>query len=95
EQTRAMHPLKLLVYASLGVPTIATGVNNLGVLEPFIDVADHHDAFMEALDQALASGATDREALARTVEANSWERRVDEIMQLIEAKLAQRPRRTQ
>ena len=95
EQTRAMHPLKLLVYASLGVPTIATGVNNLGVLAPFIDVADDHDAFMEALDRALAGGGTNREALARTVEANSWERRVDEIMQLVEAKLAQRPRRTQ
>lgn len=96
EQTRAMHPLKLLVYASLGVRIVATGASNLGELEPFIDVAHDHDTFLAAVDAALAdAGGPNRHALAETVEASSWERRVETIMQLIEAKLAQRPSLTQ
>lgn len=96
EQTRSMHPLKLLVYASLGVRIVATGVSNLGELEPFIDVARDHDAFLAAIDTALVgAGGPNRGALAETVETSSWERRVETIMQLVKAKLAQRPPLTQ
>ena len=88
EQTRSMHPLKLLVYASLGVRTVATRGQNLGDLEPFVDVADDHDAFLKAVDNAVAGrNPPDANALKETMESNSWERRVDEIMSRIHGKL--------
>ena len=38
--TQAMHPLKALVYCSLGVPTVSTPIANLGTLSAVIRTAD-------------------------------------------------------
>ncbi|MCY3813756.1 MAG: glycosyltransferase [Gammaproteobacteria bacterium] len=89
EQTRSMHPLKMLVYAAAGVPIISTRIENLGDFEPFIGVARDHDAFLDCVDAAVAGPcAVDREALAAVVEKNAWSRRVDDIMALVDRSLA-------
>lgn len=81
EQTRSMHPLKVLVYAAAGVPIVSTEVANLGEFEPFIHVGEDHDAFIEHVDRIVGGKVElDRRALAEAVERNSWQVRVDDIM---------------
>ena len=84
EQTRSMHPLKLLVYVATGVRVVSTRIQNLGDFEPFVSVADDHGAFVGAVDDVLAGlNAPDQDVLADVIARNSWERRVDEIMRRV------------
>ena len=88
-QTRSMHPLKMLVYAAVGVRMVSTRIENLGEFEPFIGLAEGHGAFIDAVDAAVAGTAEGGGSgeLADVVARNSWERRVDEIMERIDASL--------
>ena len=87
-QTRSMHPLKMLVYAAVGVRIVSTRIENLGEFEPFISLAESHGAFIDAVDAAVAGTANGGSGeLADVVARNSWERRVDEIMERIDASL--------
>jgi glycosyltransferase involved in cell wall biosynthesis len=56
EMTRAMNPLKAFVYASAGLPVVATPVANLADLGDLLVVADGVDAVLAALDAAIAAG---------------------------------------
>ena len=89
EQTRAMHPLKMLVYAAMGVRIVSTRIENLGDFEPFISVAADHSEFIEYVDAAVAGKPDfDRERLAKVVAHNAWSRRTDDIMGLLDRALA-------
>ena len=88
EQTRSMHPLKMLVYAAAGVPIVSTRIGNLGEFEPFINVAEDHVDFMARVDAVVEGAAVpDRDALGEVVARNAWSRRVDDIMRLLRPKL--------
>lgn len=86
DQTRSMHPLKMLVYAAVGVPIISTEVENLGDFASFIEIANSHDAFIKAVD-ASVTGMPERkaQALAAHVRQNSWEERVAEMLAAVQA----------
>ena len=89
DQTRSMHPLKMLVYAGVGVPIISTAVQNLDDFAPFIEVADSHDAFIEAVDAVVRGERKhDAEALAALVRRNSWEERVAKMLATVQAAFA-------
>ena len=84
DQTRSMHPLKMLVYASQGIPIVSTQIHNLGEFEPFIHVASDHNAFIRAVDEVIdGHRKLDEQALRGVVERNSWDRRIDVIMDLL------------
>ena len=84
EQTRAMHPLKMLVYAAMGVRIVSTRIENLGDFEPFISVAADHSQFIEHVDAAVAGKPDlDRERLAKVVARNAWSKRADDIVDLL------------
>ena len=84
EQTRSMHPLKMLVYATAQVPIVSTRIDNLGDFEPFISVAADHDEFLQRVDAIIAGKIElDRSGLSNAVARNAWSRRVDDIMSLI------------
>ncbi len=88
DQTRSMHPLKMLVYAAVGVPIVSTKVQNLGDFAPFIEVADSHEAFLEAVDGVLSGdGRPDKSALAALVQEHSWDGRVASMLSQVQARL--------
>ena len=88
DQTRSMHPLKMLVYAAVGVPIVSTKVQNLGEFAPFIAVADSHEAFLEAVDNVLdGDRRSDEAGLATLVQEHSWDQRVDSMLALVESRL--------
>lgn len=89
EQTRAMHPLKVLVYAAESVPVVATDIENLGDFAPFMRVAADQDDFVAGVDDAVDGRfRVAKEPLRAAVRQNSWERRVDQIMAAVTARLA-------
>ena len=91
DQTRSMHPLKMLVYAAVGVPIVSTKVQNLGDFAPFIEVADSHDAFLEAVDGVLnGDRRLDETALAALVQEHSWDQRVTSMLSQVRMRLADR-----
>ncbi len=75
--TKTMHPLKALVYLSLGVPTVSTQIPNLGELTEVIPVAGGQDEFVGVVEKALADGRNKQqiEAARSLTERNSWDRR--------------------
>lgn len=88
DQTRSMHPLKMLVYAAVGVPTISTQVQNLGDFAPFIEVAESHDAFIEAVDAVvIGENKHDAGSLPALVRENSWEGRVTAMLAAVQVSL--------
>ena len=89
DQTRSMHPLKMLVYAAVGVPIVSTKVQNLGDFAPFIEVADTHEAFLEAVDGVLTGDRrVDEAGLAALVQEHSWDQRVASMLTQVQAKLS-------
>ena len=88
EQTRAMHPLKVLVYAAESVPVVATAIENLGDFAPLMRVASSAEDFVAGVDEVVEGRfRVAKEALRAAVQENSWERRVDQIMAAVAARL--------
>jgi hypothetical protein len=83
--TRSMNPLKAYVYCASGVPVVATPVPNLGELADLITVARDADEFGAAIDRALRSGR--REPDIDRLRPYAWERRVEQVLGLIDATL--------
>ena len=82
EMTRAMNPLKAFVYASAGVPIVATPVANLAELGDLLTVAEGAEAFVGAIEALLAAGRPnlDLEVLA----PHSWDERVRVALDLVD-----------
>lgn len=82
EMTRAMNPLKAFVYASAGVPIVATPVANLADLGDLLTVAEGTEGFLAAVEAALAAGRPrpDIEVLG----PHSWDERVRVALDLVD-----------
>jgi hypothetical protein len=87
--TRSMNPLKAFVYASLGVPIVATPVANMEEMSELITVADGVDGFVAAIEGALAAGRTEPDAEA--LRPHSWEARVEQVLSLVDTTVSARP----
>jgi teichuronic acid biosynthesis glycosyltransferase TuaH len=87
--SRTIFPLKLFEYLGAGKPVVCTDFNPdlaefTGDIVPFCDTAE---SFSEAISVAIAHNAPD--AVAKRLEiaaANTWERRVDEMAEIIHRK---------
>jgi glycosyltransferase involved in cell wall biosynthesis len=82
DMTRSMNPLKAYVYCASGVPVVATPVANLGDLSDLITIARDPAEFGTAIEGALRSGR--REPDLDTLRPHSWERRVEQVIDLID-----------
>ena len=86
--THAVNPVKLYEYCATGKPIVSTPIEDI-VAEPGLcHVGDGHDAFLEAIDDALLEAASPdtartaaRQAFAR---ASSWDRRVSAFASLLD-----------
>jgi glycosyltransferase involved in cell wall biosynthesis len=89
EATRDIYPLKLQEYLATGKPIVSSSLPAVLPYRPHVRVADSHEAFLPAIEEALASpgDAAARQAVAR---ANSWDQRIAEKSAHIERLLAMR-----
>ena len=90
EVNRSCFPLKLFEYLAAGKPVVVSGTPDVGELrlEPDVVVADGHDAFLLAIEEALAPSAPqDVARRQRIAAANSWETRVGRLLELVSREL--------
>ena len=86
--TRSCFPLKTFEYLAAGKPVVATGLPELGGMEPHVVVADGPDAFVAAVEEALARRSeADVDARQRLAAENTWETRAARLLDLVAAEL--------
>jgi glycosyltransferase involved in cell wall biosynthesis len=81
-------PLKVYEYLAAGKAVVASGVPELSGMEPDVTLADRPEAFVAAIESALA--ASSPEAVARrraTAEQNTWEGRTERLLDLVGGRL--------
>ena len=86
--TRNCSPLKVYEYLAAGKAVVASGVPELGGMEPDVTLADRPEEFVAAIESALA--ASSPEAVARrraTAEQNTWEARTERLLDLVGGRL--------
>ena len=86
--TRNCSPLKVYEYLAAGKAVVASGVPELSGMEPDVTLADRPEAFVAAIESALA--ASSPEAVARrraTAEQNTWEARTERLLDLVGGRL--------
>jgi teichuronic acid biosynthesis glycosyltransferase TuaH len=78
--TAAMSPLKLYEYLAGGRPVAATDLPPVQAVHPSVVTVPEGESFADGVAEALARGAlTDGERLA-FIDANSWQRRHDDLL---------------
>lgn len=82
EMTRSMNPLKAYVYCSLGVPVVSTPIANIDEMADLITVAETPEAFVAAIEAALAAGH--RVPDADALRPHSWDERVERVLELVD-----------
>jgi len=88
DYTRAMFPMKFFEYLAAGLPVVSTPLPALSDLGAHHGVASGPIQFAEAISAALSGRGPQAPAIADPLlQANSWDARLDSMMQLIEASL--------
>jgi glycosyltransferase involved in cell wall biosynthesis len=90
-QVANANPLKLREYLATGKPVVSVRNPEIEKFAEWVRIADDRDAFLAALDDALR-GDPPGAAAARiaAVADQTWDRRVDEVIEITAAALARR-----
>lgn len=91
ELTRNIFPLKLYEYLAAGLPVVAAALPELASFADWASLADKPEDYPRQVREALAADSPEVRARRSTYAAqNSWDARVEEISDLVEAMLATR-----
>lgn len=90
EYTRSVFPIKFFELLATGKPVVISNLPSLEEFYPSVKVATTAEEFLLRCEEALAEGDRGREARVALAEANSWQKRIDAIMALVENKLAEK-----
>lgn len=85
--TRSMNPLKLYVYASVGVPIVTTAIDNIGDITENVYVSATSQEFIDNITRALDKTKPFQRISRREMVACSWQRRVTSIIDLLPSKI--------
>jgi len=83
------NPLKLLEYLAGGLPVVSTDIPEVRRYGEGVHIAGSHEAFIECCRKALQEGGSqERERRSRAAEAHSWEKRIEEISEIVYDEIA-------
>jgi glycosyltransferase involved in cell wall biosynthesis len=87
--TQSCFPLKLYEYLAAGKPVVATGLPALADIDPEVVLtAGRADDVAAAIEAALSRSSEDaRERRMSLAAQNTWESRVEKLLELIEREL--------
>lgn len=82
---RSVFPLKLYEYLAAGKPVVASGLPDLGGMEPDVRLVRGADEFVVAVEDVLARDSPDERARRIALAAaNTWESRTRRIIELVQ-----------
>lgn len=81
---RAVDPVKYYDHVACSIPTVATTVLPEIGGRPGVTLAEPGEAFAQAVREAAAAGPLDGETVEEYCRENSWRRRAEEILRLVE-----------
>ena len=88
-QVANANPLKLREYLATGKPVVSTYNPEIAKFSQWVRIAEDRDGFLAALDQALAEDSeAAAEARVAAVAAQTWDRRVDDVLATVAQALA-------
>ena len=91
DYTRAMFPMKFFEYLAAGLPVVSAPLPALRDLAAFHAITDNPAGFSRAIAAALSGHGPRAPAIGHSIlRANSWDARLDQMIELIEAQLPQK-----
>jgi len=85
EFTKGIYPMKINEYLAAGLPVVSTDFSDLSDFTGSIQVADNSADFLTHLTTEILTDTPDkRHARLRIAEGNTWEKRADELSNVIE-----------
>ncbi len=81
--TESLNPLKLWEYLACGKPIVSTNVAGFRDYPQFVRLASDAASFMDACHAALAEEGASREARQAEARANSWDARLDSVLDVL------------
>jgi glycosyltransferase involved in cell wall biosynthesis len=89
--TRAVDPLKLLEYLAAGIPVVASPLPEVEKYRHLVRLARLGDEFVAATMEAIGGTTAEaREHGRRVAEANTWERRGERFLEILDEVLDSR-----
>ncbi len=86
------NPLKLREYLATGKPVVSVRMPEVESLGAVVEIADTAPEFLRAIDRALADDCDERrQARVNSVAPMTWDRRVQETIQVLERRLGTIP----
>ena len=90
-QVANANPLKLREYLATGKPVVSTSNPEIAKFSQWVRIAEDREGFLAALDLALAEDSeAAAEARVAAVAAQTWDRRVDDVLATVAQALARR-----
>jgi glycosyltransferase involved in cell wall biosynthesis len=87
--TKNCSPLKVFEYLAAGKAVVASGVPELGGMEPDVTLANGAEEFVAAIESAFTDSSPEAVARRRALaEKNTWEARTERLLDLVGGRLA-------
>lgn len=88
--TEAVDPLKLLEYLAAGVPVVTTAIPEVRKYAEAVAIAEGHDAFLQAVTNALAQPADRRADRQAVAQRHTWASRAETFLAWLDQLVAER-----
>ena len=82
EYTRSMFPMKFYEFLAAGLPVVSTPLDFAKEPRAGLEVGGDLEAFIAAIEKQLARGKLSADESRAAVGDNTWERRLDKMLQI-------------
>jgi glycosyltransferase involved in cell wall biosynthesis len=83
--TKGIYPMKINEYLAAGLPVVSTAFGDIADFASLIKITDDKETFLQYVLSEIAGDTPEkREARLKTAENNTWDKRAEELSNVIE-----------